>query len=158
MLFRVKEKVGAHRENGKVYRAGDVLNSHLPLDKMWPSKFSKVDAIAAVKAPSSDFPTFPIPQAPASEIPAPVIAGGKDKGKYVKRGKGVPKGVPKGSPNKEELPKDITSQFPMAASRDVQVFSVNGIFRAVDSDQTSLVLAEFASADALSKWLVGEKD
>lgn len=42
MRFKLKEKVGKHTEDGTVYKAGDVIETHRDLAKAFPEKFERV--------------------------------------------------------------------------------------------------------------------
>lgn len=45
MKFRLKPDVGTHRENsGRVYKAGEIVESDQDLIKLFPEKFSRVGA------------------------------------------------------------------------------------------------------------------
>ena len=39
MQFRIKAKAGTHRENGRTYKAGDVVESNSDLINLFPEKF-----------------------------------------------------------------------------------------------------------------------
>jgi len=43
MLFKLKKGAGPHSENGKIYKAGEVIESDLDLIKLFPRKFQRLD-------------------------------------------------------------------------------------------------------------------
>ena len=52
--------------------------------------------------------------------------------------------------------KDVTSLFPDASKKDIQVFIRDGEFVAVDADKPDVVLTVVDSSAAMEEWLKGQ--
>ncbi len=129
MMFKMKEKVGLHFQDGREYKAEDLVETDLELDKMFPAKFEKIKEIKVVEEARPE--TFE-EAAEVPEAPTPV----KRKGKRTS--------------------KDVTSLFPDASKKDIQVFIRDGEFVAVDADKPDVVLTVVDSSAAMEEWLKGQ--
>jgi len=109
MLFKLKKRCGDHYQNGKRYRAGDIVESSLDLCVRFPAKFER-DFAAEQKANTA-------PAVSKPNIPPPVDKGG-DKNKP--------------SPLSTKYGEDVTSKFPTAEEVEVLVFEKSKWYTVVD--------------------------
>lgn len=68
MKFRLKEKVGSHSEGGKVYHAGDVVESKHDLITLFPNKFDRVMVPVENIPPQPSEPHIPILRGPSPDL------------------------------------------------------------------------------------------
>jgi hypothetical protein len=54
--FKLRENCGNHRENGRQYEKGDIVESRLDLDIAFPLKFDRVETDPAARAPTTGPP------------------------------------------------------------------------------------------------------
>lgn len=89
--------VGLHNQDGKDYKTGDVVRTHLDLGKMFAFKFKEIETPVAVAAASIPSQT------------APVAEGSKTaSGAYVE--------------SESALGEDVSPSFPQALAADYRVF------------------------------------
>ena len=119
MLFRLKEKSAPHRDaNGKVYEAGDTIESDDDLAAMWPTKLDLVSG----SPEQGNIPTPP-------SIPQPKVKKGGAESKAAS-----PKPVKDEVEEEGEYGKDVTSNFSGAKEKGFKVFTKANWFTVVDAN------------------------
>ena len=107
---------GTHREDGVVYKAGEVVSTHTPLHTMFPGRF---EVVGAGTAPERQAPAQKPAQANVGPQ-APVVADEDE------------------APNAPPLAnkgRDVTKAFPKAVEEAFQVFKTSdGTYNVYDED------------------------
>lgn len=126
MFFKMRDNVGPHEQDGKVYKSGDIIETDRPLDEMFPLKFDEL----------------PDPEWDKRKETRrkPAIATPKTK----KRDK-VDAETEDVTPSKEsastssEYGEDVSDQFEGAAKAELQVFVKHNWYTVVDPEDGTVL-------------------
>jgi len=141
MLFKLKDKVGGHSENGKIYKAGDTIESPHDLVDLFPNKFIRVDNVSAggegIAVPAT--PTIPEPtKGEGVSIPPPPSPESK---------------LEPESPVESKHGVDITDEFPIASKVQLQVFKKGAWYTVVDPDDGEVMNEKKLRASQVTSFL-----
>jgi len=134
MLFKLKQKVGLHRQNGRIFGPGDVVESNEDLTKKFRGKFNEVKGEELSPGVDDKFkrrkPPIPVP-------PVPMVPVEEAKSKAKEK-----TAVEKINVD-PELGKDITADFPEAKEIGLKVFvNPHKWCQVVDANNDNKILNE----------------
>ncbi|MDD5502850.1 MAG: hypothetical protein PHH26_05240 [Candidatus Thermoplasmatota archaeon] len=117
-LYRLRKDVGPHRQDGREYGPGEVIESDLPLNELFRGKFDEIED----SSPTEKMPAFP-------NIPAPSVV----------KEDSSPSNPP--SPKPSFKGKDETDKYPEAVSLGVSIIK-NGAWYVVVDNETGDILSD----------------
>ena len=133
-LYKLKEKVGSHNEEGKNYEAGSIVESKKDLVKIFPFKFEKVE---------------PIPSEPKADKPLE-----SPKSKVENVGESIDF-----SKIKSKLGENVTSDYPTAQNAYVIVLKKGIKYVVADPDMPDRALNDKPLTEAgLLDWLESNRN
>jgi len=168
MLFRLRDRVGAHNEGGKTYKAGETIDSPYDLAAKWPHKFEK--AVPIPFDPEKDKP-FAKPRVETAPVEVPVdVAGASIQPVH-------PPVIPPtdpiaNSPDSPEtllgmsdlvkveskLGKNVTSEFSGAVAKGLIILQRGARYRPADPDLPNTALNKGLHRTEMVEWIETQED